>query len=260
MGVHTRNVGNYSGAIKDAALKLVSFSAVAGLAVTVMNKLKDAFLDTEQGALFQSRITQVTKTFFQNVIRNTKDYWKAFFSNDIEEAGGVQKRTFLQLASADEIAKKWDELRKGDRKDVVEIQRIEGELNRLRLQGADVSKSISEQLQFQELASKKEEELIKYKLADKQEEFIVKKKVYLKHKGLIKALNKDDPMRIAEELRNGKYHTVWGGVSQSLSQISKQDPYTQMMYELMRKNIQIYTDSDGNTVLVDHGRKRVIKK
>lgn len=93
-----------------------------------------------------------------------------------------------------------------------------------------------------------------------KDEFIVRKKSASKYKGLLKAINEDDPMKIAEELRNGKFHTVWGGVSQSLSQVSKQDPYTRLMYEMMKRDIKTYLDSDGNTVIVEHGRKRVIKK
>jgi hypothetical protein len=93
-----------------------------------------------------------------------------------------------------------------------------------------------------------------------KDEFIIKKKSANKYKGLLKAINDDDPMRIAEELRNKKFHTVWGGVQQTLSNVSKQDPYTRLMYEMMRDKPYVYQDSDGNSVEVRNGYKRTIKK
>jgi hypothetical protein len=93
-----------------------------------------------------------------------------------------------------------------------------------------------------------------------KDEFIVKRKSASKYKGLLKAINDDDPMRIAEELRNNKFHTVWGGVQQTLSNVSKQDPYTRLMYEELRNKPFSYSDSDGNTVIIQNNIKRVIKK
>jgi uncharacterized coiled-coil protein SlyX len=92
-------------------------------------------------------------------------------------------------------------------------------------------------------------------------EYVVKKQSTAKYKSLIEAINDDNPMRIAEEIRNRNFHTVWGGVSAQLSQVSKQDPYTRMMYELMKNDIKTYIDSNGDTVLsYPDGSKRVIRK
>jgi hypothetical protein len=92
-------------------------------------------------------------------------------------------------------------------------------------------------------------------------EYVVKKESTSKYKKLIEAINDDNPMRIAEEIRNRNFHTVWGGVSAQLSQVSKQDPYTRMMYELMKNDIKTYIDSNGDTVLsYPNGTKRVIRK
>jgi hypothetical protein len=92
-------------------------------------------------------------------------------------------------------------------------------------------------------------------------EYVVRKQSTAKYKGLIEAINDDNPMRIAEEIRNRNFHTVWGGVSAQLSQVSKQDPYTRMMYELMKNDIKTYIDSNGDTVLsYPDGSKRVIRK
>jgi len=93
-----------------------------------------------------------------------------------------------------------------------------------------------------------------------KDEFIIKRKSASKYKGLLKAINNDDPMRIAQELRNNKFHTVWGGVQETLSNVSKQDPYTRLMYEELRNKPFSYSDSDGNTVIIQNNIKRVIKK
>lgn len=93
-----------------------------------------------------------------------------------------------------------------------------------------------------------------------KDEFIVKRKSAGKYKGLLKAINDDDPMRIAQELRNNKFHTVWGGVQETLSNVSKQDPYTRLMYEELKNKPFSYLDSDGNTVLIQNNTKRVIKR
>jgi DNA-binding transcriptional MerR regulator len=92
-------------------------------------------------------------------------------------------------------------------------------------------------------------------------EYMIKKQSVSKYKGLIEAINEDNPMRIVEELKNRKFHTVWGGVSEQLSTVSKQDPYTRMMYELMKNDIKIYTDSNGdNVICFPDGSKRVVRK
>jgi len=93
-------------------------------------------------------------------------------------------------------------------------------------------------------------------------EYIVKKQSTSKYHDLIEAINEDNPMRIAEEIRNRNFHTVWGGVSAQLSaNVSKQDPYTRMMYELMKKDIKVYTDSNGDTNIVSpDGSRKIIRK
>jgi hypothetical protein len=92
-------------------------------------------------------------------------------------------------------------------------------------------------------------------------EFVINKRSTSKYKELISAINKDNPMQIAEEIRNRKFHTVWGGVHADLSTMQHQDPYTRMMYELMRSDVKVYTDSNGDTVLRRaDGSKQIIRK
>lgn len=91
-------------------------------------------------------------------------------------------------------------------------------------------------------------------------EFMINKLSTSKYKGLIKAINEDDKMAIAEELRNRNFHLVWGGANEQLKSSARQDPYTRMMYELMRQNITTYIDSNGDTNLVyPNGYRRIIK-
>jgi len=92
-------------------------------------------------------------------------------------------------------------------------------------------------------------------------EYIINKLSTSKYNGLIEAINKDDKMAIAEELRNRNFHLVWGGVNEQLKSSARQDPYTKMMYNLMRQNITTYIDSNGDTNLVyPNGYRRVIHK
>ena len=92
-------------------------------------------------------------------------------------------------------------------------------------------------------------------------EYVVNKLATAKYKGLIEAINKDDKMAIVEELRNRKFHMVWGGVQENLKTIARQDPYTQLTYELLKGRPTVYLQSDGSTVLdYGNGYKRVIQK
>jgi hypothetical protein len=152
IGVHSRGVGNYRGAILDAGKQLLGFGGYVALAATALNKLKEAFLDTETGTKVIKQWTEGIKTYFQNILKG-----------NIQMAG-------INAAAAMEVAKEMDKIRQGDRADLVNIAKLETELHELRLKGADVTKSISEQLRFQVLADEKENELIDYKIKDKEEE------------------------------------------------------------------------------------------
>ena len=92
-------------------------------------------------------------------------------------------------------------------------------------------------------------------------EFMINKLAVSKYRGLIEAINEDDKMAIAEELRNRNFHLIWPVVNEQLKSSARQDPYTRMMYELMRQNITTYIDSNGDTNLVyPNGYRRIIHK
>lgn len=94
-----------------------------------------------------------------------------------------------------------------------------------------------------------------------QEEYVIPKEPTRKYRRLLEAIHADNPMAIAEELKNRQFHQVWGGVQPKIAEAYRQDPYTQMMYQIMRNRPEIYTDSDGNTVKeYPDGRKEIIKK
>ena len=94
-----------------------------------------------------------------------------------------------------------------------------------------------------------------------EREYVIPEAPTRKYRALIEAIHHDDPMAIAEELRSRKFSMVWGGIQPKLTEAYKQDPYTRLMYELMKNNISSYPDSDGNTVLVyADGTVRIIKK
>ena len=493
MGVHTRGVGNYKGAILDAGKQLIGFAGITALAVTALSKLKEAFTQTERGANFFTKTGEIFKTLLQGIVSG----------NNIKQ---IFKDTILTANAADKL----NQIRKDDRKDLVEIAKLETDINLLRFKSVDATLSQAEQEKYLTELQAKENELIRYKKADIQEEldnvndrlkfrkddielltqqsqleaeltrlegersfkieaklsairekkqiaadkekeeaeivakkvieaaswaslekikianaesieierinnnalikndefyknqkdqaekakedsiaieqakiqaindismaaldfastliesskqkeleaagdnaekkakiekeyakkekaiaisqavistalavlnalntkpylplgpimavtagalgaiqiatiaatkfaeggevggklhsqggtlieaekgeFITKRKSSSKYKGLLKAINDDDPMKIAEELRNKKFHTVWGGVQETLSNVSRQDPYTRLMYEELKNKPFSYQDSDGNTVIVQNNIKRVIKK
>lgn len=152
IGNNTRNVGNYKGSILAAGKQLLAFTGITGGTVTVLNALKDAFFETEQGANIMKRTTTSLKAFLQSVV--TGDMMSA-----IPKAVAAWK-------SAGELNK----IRIGDRKDVVEIAKLESQIAILRYKSVDATLSEAEQLSYLNKAMAKEDELIKYKIADKKEE------------------------------------------------------------------------------------------
>lgn len=93
-----------------------------------------------------------------------------------------------------------------------------------------------------------------------ENEFVIDKKNTQKYRPLIEAIHNDDPARIAELVANSNMHQVWGDMNKSMAGMTRQDPYTRLMYEVLKANVVSYIDSDGNTVLMQNGRKQVIKR
>jgi hypothetical protein len=138
--------------------------------------LKDAFFDTEMGAKFTKVWGEGLKTYFQGIISESNKVEKSFAQRMVEGTGpfglllSKSSSAAPDVAKATEIAKKLDDLRKGDRIDLVEIAKMEGEIKDLRLQSVSASLSLTQQKEYLLQAEDKEAELIAYKIKDKEEE------------------------------------------------------------------------------------------
>jgi hypothetical protein len=91
-----------------------------------------------------------------------------------------------------------------------------------------------------------------------EKEFVLDKESTKKYRPLIEAIHEDDPAKIAAIVSNEHMHNIWGNMNKAMA--FEQDPYTRMMYEIMRGQPSVYVDTDGNTVLQYMGRKQVIRK
>lgn len=166
------SIGGYSAAITGGIKQLIGFAGVTALAVTAINKLKEAFVQTERGANLFSRSMDVLKTIGQGIV-----------------SGSNVKDIFKNAILASNASEKLNEIRKGDRKDLVEIARLESEINILRYKAADATLSEAAQLEALTKAQAKEDELIKYKIADKQEELTAIKELLATRKDDVELLN-----------------------------------------------------------------------
>jgi len=167
------SIGGYSAAITGGIKQLIGFTGVTALAVTAINKLKEAFVQTERGANLFSRSMDVLKTIGQGIV-----------------SGDNVKDIFKNAILASNASEKLNEIRKGDRKDLVEIARLEAEINILRYKAADATLSEAAQLEALTKAQAKEDELIQYKIADKQEELNAVKELLATRKDDVDLMNK----------------------------------------------------------------------
>jgi len=154
------NVGNYGasveGAMKGIGAGMLAAAGPVALVTGAFNKLKDAFFETEGGAKAVKLWTESVKTYFQSLVTGAGNYGAA-----ANAAGALQ------------VAKEMDKVRKGDRDDVVKIAEMEAEIQQLRLQSVDASKSVTEQKEILIQAEAKEAELIKFKVDDLNEELLL---------------------------------------------------------------------------------------
>jgi hypothetical protein len=154
------NVGNY-GASVESAMKGIGTGMLAAagpvaLVTGAFNKLKDAFFETEGGAKVVKQWTESIKTYFQSIV-----------------TGAGNMGAAANAAGALKVAEKMDEIRKGDRQDVIKIAEMEAEIQKLRLESVDASKSVTEQKDLLIQAEAKEAELIKFKVDDLKEELLL---------------------------------------------------------------------------------------
>ncbi|MDM7919554.1 MAG: hypothetical protein QUS12_10355, partial [Methanosarcina sp.] len=105
-------------------------------------------------------------------------------------SGDNVKDIFKNAILASNASEKLNEIRKGDRKDLVEIARLEAEINILRYKAADATLSEAAQLEALTKAQAKEDELIQYKVADKQEELNAVKELLATRKDDVDLMNR----------------------------------------------------------------------
>lgn len=163
------NVGRYGEAIggafksagasiKDMALNLVSFAAVAGLAAKAIEGIKAAFFSTDEGIGVLKRWAEAAKTFFYGTINATN-------KGDIKVA----------MAAADEL----NALRIRDRKELLQIAQLETDIKLLRLQSADASIGAKKQLELLTQAEAKENEIIVLKKENLVDEIRAYEKLWM---------------------------------------------------------------------------------
>lgn len=174
IGTHSRGVGNYKAALLDAGKQLIGFTSLAALAVAAVGKLKDMFEQTEQGAKFFGQQINAFKSFFQGII-----------------GGEGLKESFKNAILAGSAAEKLNEIRKGDRIDLIEIAKLETDIALLRLKSTQAGLSQKEQLDALNEAQAKENILISYKIADKEEELRAVRKMLETRKEDTELLNKE---------------------------------------------------------------------
>jgi len=151
------NVGNYANsqveAMKGIGTSMVAAAGPVALVTGALNKLKEAFFETEIGAKTLKVWGESVKTYFQTLV-----------------GGGGFTEASANTLGAIAIAQKMDEIRKGDRQDLIEVAKLEATIHELRLKSVDATKNTSEQLELIKQAEDKEKELLDFKIADRQEE------------------------------------------------------------------------------------------
>lgn len=184
------NIGRYGATVKaaigEAASSMFAFAAPIAVATAALNGLKEAFVGTEAGAKLLTRAKAQLSAFFESIV--TGEFGYAFgnqLPKDIKAAADLM-----------------DKIRIDDRKDLVEIARMETEIKLLRLDSVKAGKDTVEQKALLIKAEEKENELIAYKLADKEEELSAVKLLLEKQKTNTALLNQQ--ARLEAEILNIK--------------------------------------------------------
>jgi hypothetical protein len=162
------NVGRYgeamkgafasvSTSLKDAALNLVSFAAVAALATKAIEGIKAAFFSTDEGIGVLKRWSEAAKVFFRGVI----------YSHGPDD-----------MKMADAAIKELEKLRILERSEQVRAAAMQNEVKMLRLKAAGV-KDLQEQIKIYEEADKIENERIAIKTEHLQSEIRWKQVLYM---------------------------------------------------------------------------------
>ena len=153
IGTHSRGVGNYKGAVLDAAQSLTGFAGISATVITVLNKLKEAFLSTQKGIDTFNIAMQIQKQLLYDVIKG-------------------QGLNIENLQKAAEAQAKLNEIRKGDRSDMVEFAKLEREISMLEFDAADKTKDRAVRQEALNKAIQKQNELSDKRVEDAKEELL----------------------------------------------------------------------------------------
>lgn len=138
---HQRGVGSYKEKIMEVAKEFIGFAGAIGIAIAVVDKLKDAFAESEGGVRFFKKLSEASTTFFQNMLHaNTSMI-------------GVNTIIATQLAG------KLDDLRLEERYEKLKVANLDTEVKLLRLKAAG-TKDLTIQRELYIEADKKEDESI----------------------------------------------------------------------------------------------------
>jgi len=147
IGVHSRGVGSYTQSIKAAALQLFSFLTPITAVTLVINQLKEAFAQTEQGVRTFSQVGAIVRTFFYDLVQG-KNLWSV-------------KDLFKDLILSASDATKLDDFRKKQRAWNIEEKTQEIAIEQLTLQATNLQQGSVEQLAKLKLAEELEDIVIK---------------------------------------------------------------------------------------------------
>jgi len=175
IGVHSRGVGDYKQSILDAGKNLLSFSGITAAVTTVVMKLKDAFLATEKGLKYFNVAAEVTKQIFYDLLKT----------------GNLNYDNIVKVAEA---AAKLNNIRIGDRKDLIEFAKLEREISILEFEAADKTKTRAERQESLNKAIQKQNELSDKKIADAKEELFVVNELLEKRPDDTKLLDKQSQL------------------------------------------------------------------
>jgi len=150
----TTAVDNFGKNAKAAGIFITALSGIVGGAVLVFNKLKDAFLATEKGLKYFNVAAEVTKQIFYDLLK-------------------TRNLNYDNIVKVAEAAVKLNNIRIGDRKDLIEFAKLEREISILEFEAADKTKTRAERQESLNKAIQKQNELSDKKIADAKEELFV---------------------------------------------------------------------------------------
>ena len=137
--------------IVEAGKELFTMAGLSALAVSVLNKLKEAFLSTTKGIDLMNVAMQAQKQLFYDLIK-------------------TGQMNIDNIIKAVEAQKLLNDIRRGDRADLVEFAKLEREIAILEFEAADKTKDRAVRQEALNKAIQKQNELSDAKLVDLGEE------------------------------------------------------------------------------------------